>query len=249
MNIVIIEDEYLLAEELEEKLLSLVPDIKILAKLESINESIEWFKTNTCDLIFSDIHLSDGIVFSIFNEKISRIPIIFLTAYDHYAIKAFDLNSISYLLKPVKSEDLIKALSKYNSLVQSSSLNLSVLKDLMNIKKTEYKERLILSLGKVYKPVLVKDIAYFMADGKYLFAIVKTGEKYFCDFTLSKLEGELNPNNFFRISRKFFVSYSAVQELLPYSKSRLKLKLLPESGEEVIISTSRAKEFKTWLEN
>jgi DNA-binding LytR/AlgR family response regulator len=249
MDIVIIEDEYLLAEELEEKLLSLMPEIKILARLESVKESIEWFKVNTCDLIFSDIHLSDGIVFSIFDEVKISIPIIFLTAYDHYAIKAFDLNSISYLLKPIKHEDLKKSLNKFKESLYSSSLDFSVLKDLVNIKKTGYKKRLILSLGKVFKPVLVEDIAYFMADGKYLFAIVKTGERYFCNFTLLRLEGELNPNNFFRISRKFFVSYSAVKELLPYSKSRLKLKLFPETDEEVIISTSRAKEFKTWLEN
>lgn len=248
MKVVIIEDEYLLAEELEEKLLVLNPDIKIIAKLESVKESIEWFKTNSCDLIFLDVHLSDGISFSIFDEISIKTPIVFTTAYNHYAIKAFDVNSISYLLKPINDIDLQKALDKYTKLNSVSLIDYTAIKDLLSANTFNYKERLVLNIGKVFKPILVQDIAYFMADDKYLFAILKTGEKYFCDLTLSKLETEINPNNFFRVNRRYFVSFSSVKELIPYSKSRIKIKLSPDTEEEVIISSSRAKEFKEWLE-
>jgi DNA-binding LytR/AlgR family response regulator len=249
MNVVIIEDEYLLAEELEDKLLAINPEIKIVAKLESVKDSIDWFKANTCDLIFLDVHLSDGISFSIFDEISISTPIIFTTAYNHYAIKAFEVNSISYILKPINDKDLERALDKYTQLQNTSLPDFSALNELLLAKPLVYKKRLVLNIGKIHKPVLVEDIAYFMADDKYLFAIVNTGEKFFCDFTLAKLETEINPNDFFRVNRRYFVSFASVKELIPYSKSRIKIKIYPETEEEVIISTSRAKEFKEWLEN
>lgn len=248
MNIVIVEDEYLLADELEEKLIRYNNDIKILAKLESVKECIDWFSNNTCDLVFLDIHLSDGISFSIFDEIEFTTPIIFTTAYDHYAIKAFDVNSLAYLLKPIKDEDLHKALLKYKTKISSSPIDYSQLKAMLSPINKHYKERFILSIGKTERPASVADIAYFMADDKYLFAILKSGEKFFCDLTLAKLEDELNPDDFFRVNRKFYVAFSAVKELIPYSKSRIKLKLQPESSEDVIISAVKAKEFKEWIE-
>jgi len=248
MDVVIIEDEYLLSEELQEKLLSINPDINVVAKLESVKESVEWFSNNVCDLIFLDVHLSDGISFSIFDEVSINIPVVFTTAYDHYAIKAFDVNSIAYILKPIKDDELQKALKKLSVKLDVPAFDYTKLNQLLTSSIKHYKERFILSMGKLQKPVAVEDIAYFMADDKYLFAIVKTGEKFFCDFTLSKLEDELNPNDFYRVNRKFFVSFAAVKELIPYSKSRIKLKLYPETERDVIISSIKAKEFKEWLE-
>jgi len=248
MDVVIIEDEYLLSEELQEKLHSINPDINVVAKLESVKESVEWFSNNVCDLIFLDVHLSDGISFSIFDEVNIDIPVIFTTAYDHYAIKAFDVNSIAYILKPIKDDELQKALNKLSVKIDVPAFDYTMLKQLLSPNIKHYKERFILSMGKLQKPVAVEDIAYFMADDKYLFAIVKTGEKFFCDFTLSRLEDELNPNDFYRVNRKFFVSFAAVKELIPYSKSRIKLKLSPETEGDVIISSIKAKEFKEWLE-
>lgn len=250
MNIVIIEDEYLLAEELEEKILSIDSSIKVIAKLDSVSQSVEWLKNNTCDLIFLDVHLSDGLSFSIFDSVDVNIPIIFTTAYNQYSIKAFDLNSIAYLLKPVDEEKLKKALDKFKNLKTDYKNNINDLIAYLNREETSghnYKKRFMLSMGKVQKPVAVEDIAYFMADDKYLFAFTSKGEKYFCDSTLARLESELDPDNFFRVNRKFYVSINSVNELIPYSKSRIKIKLIPETEEEVIISSAKAKEFKEWL--
>ncbi len=250
MDIVIIEDEYLLAEELEEKILGIDGSINVLAKLDSVSESIEWLRNNTCDLIFLDVHLSDGLSFSIFESVDINIPVVFTTAYNQYSIKAFDLNSIAYLLKPVDEEKLRKALEKFNNLNVDYSNNINDLISYLNrggepVKK--FKKRFMLSMGKVQRPVSVDDIAYFMADDKYLFAYTGKGEKYFCDSTLSRLEKELDTEAFFRINRKFFVSIKSVKELIPYSKSRVKIKLVPEPEYEVIISSAKAKEFKEWL--
>lgn len=250
MDIVIIEDEYLLAEELEEKILNIDSSINIVAKLDSVSQSIDWLKNNTCDLIFLDVHLSDGISFSIFDSLEVYIPIIFTTAYNQYSIKAFDLNSIAYLLKPVDEDKLRKSIDKFKNLRGDYNNNLKDLIAYLNREEkpqANFKKRFMLSMGKVQKPVAIDDIAYFMADDKYLFAFTSAGEKFFCDSTLARLEMELNPEMFFRVNRKFFVSISSVNELIPYSKSRIKVKLLPETEEEVIISSAKAKEFKEWL--
>lgn len=257
MDIVIIEDEYLLAEELEYKLKRIDTSINVIAKLDSVSQSTEWLRENSCDLIFLDVHLSDGISFSIFDSVEVDIPVIFTTAYNQYSIKAFDLNSIAYLLKPVDEDKLRTAINKFYKLEKYGDK----IKDLIAYFNREeggvsagdkgaiknYRKRFMLNMGKVQKPVAVEDIAYFMADDKYLFAFTSVGEKFFCDSTLTKLEDELDPEMFFRVNRKFFVSIDSVHELIPYSKSRIKIKLLPESEEEVIISSAKAKEFKDWL--
>lgn len=248
MDVVIVEDEYLLADELEDMILSADSSINIVAKLDSVQESVEWFKHNSCDLVFMDIHLSDGISFSIFEKVNIDIPVVFTTAYDHYSIKAFDVNSIAYLLKPIKEEDVQKSLNKFSTINSSQSIDYSAIKSLISKASIQCKQRFVLRMGKIQKPVSVSDISYFMADDKFLLAIVKDGKKYFCDSTLARLEKELDANDFYRVNRKYIVSFSAVKELLSYSKSRIKLKLSPETEEDVIISSSKAKEFIEWLE-
>ena len=248
MKVVIVEDEYLLAEELEDMMLTLDSSIQVVAKLDTVQDSIEWFKNNSCDLVFMDIHLTDGISFSIFDDVRVDVPVIFTTAYDYYSIKAFDVNSIAYLLKPTREEDVRKALDKYSALNINNSFDYSVIKELISKTSVKYKERFVLRMGKHQRPVSVNDISYFMADDKFLFAFLKDGKKYFCDSTLSRLESELNGDEFYRVNRKYIVSFAAVAELLSYSKSRIKLKLSPETEDDVIISASKAKEFIQWLE-
>lgn len=250
MNVIIIEDEYLLADELEEKLNAVGRGIKVLAKLESIAQSIDWLSVNTCDLIFLDVHLSDGLSFSIFDSIDINIPIIFTTAYNQYAIKAFDLNSIAYLLKPIDEKALLKALDKYEALKSEHRDNIDKLLSYIGNKRAEekkYRERFVLTMGKVQKPVSADEIAYFMADDKYLFAFTFSGEKFFCDSTLTRLEEELNPKDFFRVNRSYFVNIKSVNELIPYSKSRTKVRLKPETEDDVITSSAKTKEFKEWL--
>lgn len=249
MNIVIVEDEYLLALELEELLLELNPSITIVAKLGSVAEAIGWFKHNRCDLAFMDIQLSDGLSFEILKQISTHCPVIFTTAYEQYAIQAFEHNSISYLLKPIDPEKLEQAINKFQQTMEKQDERLAQLLSYLkqNTPGHQYTSRFILSLGKVQRPVNADQIAYFMADNKYLFAITFEGKKYFCDYTLTDLEHKVNPRQFFRVNRRYMVNINAIKELLSYSKSRLKIKLTPETEEEVIISNSKSNEFKTWL--
>lgn len=249
MNVVIVEDEHLLALELEELLLDLAPGITIAAKLGSVAEAVDWFKHNRCDLAFMDIQLNDGLSFDILKRVPSHYPIIFTTAYDQYAIQAFEHNSISYLLKPIDPVKLEQALNKFQQTVAHQGEDLSQLLKYLKQCTTEpqYTTRFILSLGKVQRPVNADQIAYFMADNKYLFAITFEGKKYFCDHTLTDLEQKIDPRQFYRVNRRYMVNINAIKELLSYSKSRLKIKLTPETDEEVIISNAKSNEFRTWL--
>jgi two-component system, LytTR family, response regulator LytT len=247
MRVAIIEDEHLLADELEDMLHELNPSVEVVAKLGSVASSIEWLGRHTCDLIFLDVHLSDGLSFAIFDKVSVSIPIIFTTAFDSYSLKAFELNSISYLLKPIELDKLEGALSKYRSLQPPIEQLMEFLRSGEASGRGSYKRRFILSMGAVQRPVEAEEVAFFMADNKHLFAFTRDGRKYFYDSTLARLVEELDPKQFFRINRKYYVNISSVRELLPYSKSRIKVKLAPETEDDVIISYARANDFKRWL--
>ena len=249
MRIVIIEDEPLLADELEDMLLELDSSFQIAARLESITDSVSWLTSNSCDLIFLDVHLCDGLSFSIFDRISITTPIIFTTAFDSYAIKAFELNSIAYLLKPIEKDLLQKAIEKFHMLNHPDD---SLQKLINHIKGSQnlassYPKRFILTVGVTQKPVSADSIAYFMADNKHLFAYTRDGKKYLYDSTLAKLEMELDPSKFFRLNRRYYANIDSIIELIPYSKSRIKVKLKPETEEDVIISYARVNEFKQWL--
>ncbi len=247
MNILIVEDEFLLANELAERIMQIVPNANILDKLGSVEEAVKWFSKYTCDLLFLDIHLNDGLSFSIFQKVDVHCPVIFTTAYDEYAIKAFEVNSIAYLLKPISDNELKKALGKFAKITAQKNEDIKNL--LRYLKKTEdvYLERITLTLGKKQKPMKVIDIAYFMADDKYVFAITKKGEKFFYESTLYYLEEKLNPRFFFRVNRRYIINYDSVLELLGYSKGRILIKLIPKTEEEVIVSREKSKKLKEWL--
>ncbi len=250
MNVLIVEDEMLLAMELAERLANLDSEIKIVGQTDSIAATVTWLQQNSCDLMFLDVHLSDGISFSIFDKIKVKCPVIFTTAYDQYAIRAFEVNSIAYLLKPIDERNLEKALSKYREIRSMFRVDFENLLNYWGKSQIETKtfiSRIMLSSGNSQMAMNIEDIAYFMADGRYLFAVSMAGAKYFCESTLYKLEEELDNREFFRLNRRFIVSFASVAYFTPYSKSRVKVTLKPKPEEEIIISSEKVKEFKQWL--
>lgn len=249
MNVLIIEDEIFAAEKLEQMLLEINPAINVLAKLGSINESVKWLLNNTSDLIFLDIQLSDGISFSIFEQVTINTPIIFTTAYDQYAIKAFQLNSISYLLKPIRKIELENSLKKYQLLKSAFSIDFKMLLANIQGREPEYKKRFLIQIGEKIRKVELSEIAYFFVLEKAVYLRTFQRNSYPVDYTLDKLESLINPEKFFRINRKYIVSIDSISNMLAYSRSRVKLELKPKVDEELdtIVSIDRSSDFKKWL--
>ena len=249
MHIVIIEDEYLLADELEEKLIQIEPSFTVVAKLQSIEDAVEWFANHTCDLIFMDIQLSDGLSFSIFDKVPIPCPVIFTTAYDQYAIQAFDVNSIAYILKPIEDAEIRKALHKYEALRHSYTKNLRKLISEYTAEKSAYKEQLILTQGTVRKIVQTKDIACFQADDRYVFAVTTQAQRFFCSSTLRELEETLNPRFFFRINRTFIINRENIKEWTSHAKGKIKIIPRYATSGDLIVSRARITAFRSWLQN
>lgn len=249
MNVLIIEDEILAAEKLENMLLDIDPSIKVMAKLGSINESTKWLISNTVDLIFADIQLSDGISFSIFDQVSINTPVIFTTAYDQYAIKAFQLNSIAYLLKPIRKTELEESLNKLKNLKSVFSIDFETLLANIQGREPDYKKRFLIQIADKIKKFEVSEIAYFFALEKGIYLRTFQGNSYPVEYTLDKLESLLNPANFFRINRKYLVSMNSISNMVAYSRGRIKLELKPKADDEFdsIVSIERSSGFKNWL--
>lgn len=251
MNVLIIEDEAAIARRMQKLLLEIDPEIVISEILCSIEASVAWLKSHTDpDLILMDIHLADGSSFEIFNEVEVNCPVIFATAYDQYAIQAFKVNSIDYLLKPVNKEDLAESLKKFKKLQspgKPAGLDYTMLAQMLGVKKQDYLKRMVIRFGDVIKAIEVKDVAYFYTDEKIVFASLNEGKTYPVDFTLDQLEKKMDPERFFRINRKFLISYESIDKMISYSKSRVKITLVPVCELEVISSTERSGDFKEWL--
>jgi DNA-binding LytR/AlgR family response regulator len=245
MKTLIIEDEELAAERLSRMITELEPSAVIIEVIASVNAAIKWFGSNSMpDLVFMDINLADGSSFEIFKKANVTCPIIFVTAYDQYAIDAFKVNSIDYILKPVKKEDLRKALDKYNRLKPQPDMN--KIMQLLDSKK-EYQKRIIIRFGENIKMVEVKDVAYFFTEDKINYLCTHGGLRYPVDFNLDELENLIDPSEFFRINRQFIVNISSIEKMLAWSKSRVKLILRPACEIETIVSTDRSPHFKEWL--
>ncbi|MCK5401981.1 MAG: response regulator transcription factor [Flavobacteriaceae bacterium] len=251
MNIIIIEDEKPSARRLQRMLNKLNIDAQTM--LHSVEESIAWFKNNEHpDLIFLDIQLSDGLSFEIFEDIEIKSAIIFTTAYDEYALQAFKLNSIDYLLKPIDEEELAKAVNKYKERLpqlQSVTLDFNDIKKLLvNPIDCEYKKRFSIKVGQHLKLINTEDIECFYSENKGTYLYTTEGRNYLLDTTLEHLEKELEPQTFFRINRKFFVNINAIKDMVSYTNSRLQIKLNSYKEQEVIVARERVKEFKIWLE-
>lgn len=251
MKVLIIEDEKPSARRLQRMLKRM--NIEVDTLLHSVEESIDWFKNNTHpDLIFLDIQLSDGLSFEIFEAVSITSAIIFTTAYDEYALKAFKLNSIDYLLKPIDEEELEVAVLKYKSRVpqqQKVTLDFNDIKQLLvNPIEREYKTRFSVKVGQHLKLIQSDEIECVYSENKGTYLYTNQGRNYLIDLTLDELETELEPNMFFRINRKFYVNINAIEDMLSYTNSRIEIKLNTYKDYEIIVARERVKEFKNWLE-
>lgn len=251
MNVIIIEDEKPSARRLQRLLETL--QIKADTMLHSVEEAISWFQNNPHpDLIFLDIQLSDGLSFEIFESVEVQSAIIFTTAYDEYALQAFKLNSIDYLLKPIDEQELKKAVAKYQARIpkqQNVTLDFNDIKKLLvNPIDRDYKKRFSVKVGQHLKLINIEDIECFYSENKGTYLHTNEGRNYLLDTSLELLEQELEPKTFFRINRKFFVNINAIKDMVSYTNSRLQIKLNTYNEHEVIVARERVKDFKEWLE-
>ncbi|MFY0625313.1 MAG: response regulator transcription factor [Reichenbachiella sp.] len=256
MKVLIIEDEPFAQNELKRLLGRIDPQIDVLDCLESIEESLEWLNDNDePDLIFLDVQLSDGLSFEIFQKVEVKAPIIFTTAFDQYAVQAFKLNSIDYLLKPIDKEELENSLNKYHNLhgvnegEKESILNPEKIQQLleMNLSK-DYKKRFIIKTGDRLRHVSVEDIAYFYAEDDYTYLVAKENAKFIIAFKLDELVNLLDPNEFFRLSRKYIANVHSIKQANKYFNSRLEVILEPPTKDQILISRVRVPDFLEWLE-
>jgi two-component system, LytTR family, response regulator LytT len=249
MTVLILEDESLAADNIETCLHEIDATISIVAKIKSIESAVSWFSNNEHpDLIISDIRLLDGLSFEIFQKVKVDKPVIFTTAYDQYAIRAFEVNSIDYLLKPVQTDKLRVSLEKYKGLARNVPLDFNdVLKQLQS-GRPQYKSRFMVKLGQKIVAIPAEKIAYFFSENKLSFIVTQDGKKFPIDQPLDELIDLLDPDRFFRANRQFIVTFESIAEIHPYFKGRIKLNLQPKSEEEVVISSERTPEFKKWID-
>ncbi len=250
MKAIIIEDEKPSARRLA-RMLQLL-HVPVHHTLHSVEEAINWFQTNPHpDLIFLDIQLSDGLSFDIFKKIPIKSAVIFTTAYDEYALQAFKLNSIDYLLKPIDDDELAAAVEKYRYLTppkQPITIDFEdIRKMLIHPAERVHKKRFTVKIGQHLKIVTTDEVECFYSDNKATYAHTSEGRNYLLDSTLDALEDELPPRLFFRVNRRFFINIQAIQDIIAYSNARLQVKLHHFKEQEIIVSRDRVKDFKDWL--
>lgn len=248
-TVVIIEDEKPNADRLKRLLYEINPEVNILAVLESISESVSWFQYNkTPDLIMLDIQLSDGLSFEIFEKVAIQSPVVFTTAYDEYAIKAFKYNGIDYLLKPVELDDLRGAIDKleYCCEIQEQPISLQGLIDFF--KPKDYRSRFLLSYKDGYKSLMVSDVLYFYVDLKITRARLLDGREEIIPHTLEELEQQLDPKVFFRANRQFIVGINSIQHIYNFFNGKLKISIKNDTSAEIIVSREKANQLKQWMD-
>lgn len=250
MNYIIIEDERLSAERLAGMVHRLFPDFVLVKTLDSVKSAVKWLSNNEQpSLAFFDIQLADGLSFEIFEQISVEFPIIFTTAFNEYAIKAFKVNSIDYLLKPIDEDELKSAVQKFqsNSSKPFKIGNEAIAMALSQLTNT-YKSRFLIKVGEHLRMVEIDEIALFIIMEKSTFLRTYNGRDFGIDFTLEQIESLVDPKKFFRVNRKFIVDIKSIQDIIAYSNSRLKLKLAVPTDEDIIVSRERVGEFKEWLE-
>jgi DNA-binding LytR/AlgR family response regulator len=254
MKVIIVEDEPYARNELKRLLAKLPDEIEILELLDSVEDTVEWLRENPPpDLLFLDIQLSDGLSFEIFGQVEVKTPVIFTTAYDEYAIKAFQVNSIDYLLKPIKQEALAAAVEKYKSLTEqfsnpASGIRIEQIEKLLELHRPDYKTRFIAKVGDQIKHIDIVNVAYFKAEDNEVMLVTHENNRYIIDYTLDQLTGLLDPRDFFRVNRSFIVTLKAIRKISKYFNSRLHLELLPDTDDTVLISRVKVPEFMDWID-
>lgn len=251
-RILIIEDEPEAADRLRNLVSELLPEGKVLASLDSVSTSVRWLKTNPApDLIFMDIQLADALSFEIFSQVDVTAPVIFTTAYNEYALKAFKVNSIDYILKPLDKDEVRAALRKLDTLqgnqVDRDRMLESITMAMQSLTK-RYKERFVLKVGEHLRSVEVDEILFFYSLEKTTFAQTSDGRKHILDFTLDQLESVLSPDKFFRINRKYIVGLKSIHDMISHVNSRLRLVLRTSDDNDVIVARERVQEFREWLD-
>lgn len=252
MKILLLEDELLAAKRLEKMLSHSLPKAQVVSVCDTIDQAIRWIESNEApDLAFFDIQLGDGLSFELFNQINIEFPVVFTTAYDQYAIKAFQVNGLDYLLKPVEEEELERAINKYRDGHQKLDNQLKDVLLQMNAQliSQKYKSRFLIKIGEHLKMVNVNEIAFVYSLDKSNFIRTQEGRTYSIDQSLDQMELQLNPKQFYRASRKYIVSLNNIEDMLSYGISRMKLIMKGmDKNEELIVSRDRVKAFKQWLE-
>jgi DNA-binding LytR/AlgR family response regulator len=246
MNCIIIEDEPLAADHLAYLLNTEHPEFFIKTQLDSVKNAVTWLQYNTTDLIFLDVHLSDGLSFGIFEQLHITTPIIFCTAYDEFAVKAFSVNSISYLLKPIDSDELKKAILKFKELYSSPQ---KMIPEYTNLIGTErrYQQRFLINMGNSLLSITSDEIAFVFTSNKTVIIVTMDGRQHLFDATLDQMERKLNPDSFFRINRQYIISVNAISRMENFTRGRVIIQTTPSAKEELVVSIDRANEFKNWL--
>ena len=252
MNVVIIEDELQATQRLENLIRSIEPDVVVLDRIDTVKRAVEWFNQNQSpDLVFMDIQLADGISFMIFEQCKVKAPVVFTTAYDEYALKAFKVNSIDYILKPVDRDELKASFEKYRDLRSNDNHTETILNNIgeaMKMLTKKFKTRFVIKVGEHLRTVEVNDIQYFYSQEKATFCVTEDKRHLVLDYTLEQLEDMVDPSLFYRINRKYLVSSDAIQDIISYTNSRLKLKLHASLDQDIIVARERVQEFKVWLD-
>lgn len=251
MNVLIIEDEQPAAKRLANLVRECRPQANLLAAIDSVENAVSWLASNLApDLIFMDIQLADGLSFDIFNQTNIQSPVIFTTAYDQYALKAFKVNSVDYLLKPIDPVELESAFTKFDQVFgKKVNYDLQAIQQLIqSMSKPQYKERFLVRVGQQMIYILVIEVCYFYSEDGLAYAKTGDGKKHLVDYTLEQLEESLNPADFFRINRKIITHINSIVKIAPYFNSRLKLEIKPKTDFEVIVSRERVNDFKKWLD-
>jgi DNA-binding LytR/AlgR family response regulator len=249
MRILIIEDEKPAASRLSKLLQGHFQDAELIGNLDTVSRAIRWFGENPVpDLIFCDIQLADGISFEIFEQVKVNSPIIFTTAFDQYAIRAFQVNAIDYLLKPIDPKELELAVEKFNSRIIQPSLDLNLLKTLIQPQTKSFKSRFLVRFGEKIQSVSIEEIAFFFSEERVTFLQTHAGKKYVLDSTLEQIEGQVDPGFFFRLNRKYLCHIDAVEEVLTYSNSRLKVSLRNCTDTDILVSREKVADLKDWLD-
>lgn len=256
MKVLIVEDEELAVKKLKKTLQNVEAGATVAGETDSIKGTVQWLESNPApDLILMDVELNDGQSFEIFHHVKVKSPVIFITSYDEYALKAFKVNSVDYLLKPVQQEDLEAAINKYKELKKlyrhdsennTGEIELLV-KKLQSLESRDYRKRFLVKQGTKLVSVEVTDIAYFFSDGRLNFFKTTDNRKFIVDYTMEELNDMLDPEQFFRISRSFYIAVNSVVQANEYPGNRLELQLNPASEKEVIVSREKVSDFKTWL--
>lgn len=246
MRAIIIEDETAASRNLKVLLASSHPEIDVIATLESVSECVEWFEHNSApDLVFMDIHLADGNAFRIFDRVTISAPIIFTTAYDQYALEAFKVNSIDYILKPIKQEELERAVAKFTSLTHIAQADYS--RRVSQMVEQSRTKRMLVHIKDRILPIGEEDIAFFYTSNEQVELCTLDGKHYPIDGTLESLYGEFSGEEFFRANRQFIIARKAIRDISVWFGSRLAVNLTVDTPERIIVSKARASEFKAWL--